>query len=208
MIPAKPQPAALDELVKSFLLFLSRFRARASKPCCVYRYCAYTHNGGWTPLWTHKWLRFSFPKKSLPQVPDPAVCIRTVPIRTAVFEPCCDYTNSFQKVRKRSHHSGGQTLLCVYAPCLYAQRCLSLVVITQVLPKKFAKEAATAGSKPFSVYTHRAYTHGGVWPLLRLHKFFRKGPQKNPSQWCPRCVYTHRAYTHSGSISTKKKQFC
>ena len=81
---------------------------------------------------------------------------------TAVFEPCYDYTNSLQKVRKRSHHSGGQTLLCVYAPCLYAQRCLSLVVITQVLPKKFAKEAATAGSKPFSVYTHRAYTHGGV----------------------------------------------
>ena len=91
----------------------------------------------------------------MPGRPSPVVCIGTAHIRTTVVESRCEHTNDFDFLFQRSHYRRFQTLLCVYAPCLYAQRCLSLVVITQMLPKKFAKEATTAGSRPFSVYTHR-----------------------------------------------------
>ena len=139
------------------------------------------------------------------------MCIRTVPIRTAVFEPCCDYTDSFQKVRKRSHHSGGQTLLCVYAPCLYAQRCLSLVVTAQILSKRFGKEATTARSRPFSVYTHRTEpirtavfdpccdcTSSSEKVRKRSH---HSGVQTPLCVYAP-CLYAQRLHIH------EKKQCC
>jgi hypothetical protein len=118
-----------------FLSQRSHYR-RFQTLLCVYAPCLYAQRCLSLVVITQNVPKGS-QKKPSQQGPDPAVCIRTVPIRTAVFEPCCDCTNSSQKVRKRSHHSGGQTLLCVYAPCLYAQRCLRLVVITQMLPKKF-----------------------------------------------------------------------
>ena len=99
------------------------------------------------------------------------------------FQPFCDYANSSDKNCKRIHQSGVQNLLCVYAPCRYAQQCLHPAVITQMYLKYFVKEAITAGSRPCSVYTHRAYTHNSVCTLLCLHTCIRNILWKKPSHW-------------------------
>ena len=165
----------------------------------MYTHRAYTHNSVWTLLWLHKFIRNISWKKPSQRGLDPAVYIRTVPIRTAVLEPCCVHIICFEKDHKRSRHSGVQILLCVYAPCLYAQQCLTPAVIAQIISKYFVKEGITAGSRPCCVYTLRAYTHSGVGTLSCLRKLFRKGlykklPQRGPeASVCQRTVPTRTA---------------
>ena len=124
------------------------------------------------------------------------------------FQPFGDYANSSEKICKRIHHSGVQTLLCVYAPCLYAQQCLNPAVITQIYLKCFVKQAITAGSRPCCVYTNCAYTHSGVGTLLCLHKFFRKGSYKKLSQRGPEAsVFQRTVPTRTAAPCSRSKNY-